>query len=98
MPDARYLWGQTKADKLKVMDYVDLTAQTSSPTAATGRMYLDNFGQINVCVDGTDWATVWKMTPRANPPQPYKGRVYMDMQYKVRVCEDGSTFTTVTTT
>ncbi len=98
MVDARFLWGRTKANQIRVTEFVDLDAQSSAPTASIGRMYLDSFGMVNVCVDGTSWATVYKMNPRANIPQPYKGRVYMDMQYKIRVCEDGSTFTTITTT
>ena len=97
MGKPRYLWGVTKMDKPLIMDYLDLTVQTAAPTASTGRVYLDEFGMVNVCVDGTTWASIYKLTPIANPPQPYKGRTYMDPSYKIRVCEDGSTFATVTT-
>jgi len=98
MSTPRYLWGKTKMDKIDVKNYIDLRPQTTDPSAASGRVFMDSFGMLRVCWDGSNFETVLKMEPRANPPQPYKGRVYMDPAYKLRVCEDGSTFTTVTTT
>lgn len=95
--EPRYLWGVTKMDRPKITQYLDLVPQSSAPAASKGRMYLDEFGMVNTCVDGTNWASIFKLTPIANPPQPYKGRAYMDPSYKLRVCEDGSTFKTVTT-
>jgi len=93
----RYLWGETKMDKARVMKYIDLEPQSSPPSGKEGRIYLDTVGMVNVCIDGTSWGSVYKLTPRTNPPGPYKGRIYMDPSYKLRISEDGSTFTTVTT-
>ncbi len=59
MSDAtRDLWGKTKADKIRLMEYIDLEAQASAPPAYPGRLYRDATGQLQICEDGTTWVEI----------------------------------------
>jgi len=54
----RMLWGKTKADKIDVMEYVDLEPQATAPSAKAGRLYADVSGNLKYCQDGTNWSTI----------------------------------------
>ena len=55
----RYLWGETKIDKVRVMEYIVLTGQSSAPTAEEGLLYRDSAtGKLKLCADGTNYETV----------------------------------------
>jgi len=55
---ARYLWGITKADKISIANYIDLTAQASAPDAFPGRLYRDSDGKLQLSEDGTNYVEV----------------------------------------
>ncbi len=59
MSDAdRYLWGTTKANRVRLMDFIDLEAQASAPDPYPGRLYRDSTGQLQLCEDGTNYVEV----------------------------------------
>jgi len=95
---ARYLWGKTKVDKVKVMNYMDWASQSAAPTAATGRMYLDQYNTIQLCTDGTTYASIFQLISTTNPPYYRKGAMFLDSAYNLRLCQDASTYKTVTVT
>ena len=95
---ARYLWGKSKVDKVKFMDYFDFQPTSTAPPIVQGRTYMDEKYMLHTCADGSTWATVWQLVATSNPPWRRHGAMYMDDSYKLRICEDGSTFKTVTTT
>jgi len=102
MGDTRYLWGRSKMNKIYVLDYIDFKPQASAPTASSGRMYMDDKYVIQVCADGTTWASLWHMVNTANPPWIRRGALYLHAAdsnglSKLKICEDGSTYRTVTT-
>ena len=55
---ARYFWGKTKMDRVRVTQWVDLDAQSSAPVAAVGRFYVDASGKMKLSEDGTVFITV----------------------------------------
>jgi hypothetical protein len=55
---ARNLWGKTKAEIVKITQYIDLKPQTTAPTASLGRVYMDASYKLRVCEDGTNYTTV----------------------------------------
>jgi hypothetical protein len=57
--DDRYLWGTTKSDRIRVMEHVILTGQSSPPDAEEGILYRDaSTGKLKLCADGTNYETV----------------------------------------
>jgi len=94
---ARFLWGKSKIDRAKVMEYIDFAPQDSAPTAVVGRIYMDDNYSLHKCMDGTSFATILDVVATSNPPTIAQGRIWIDSNYKIRICEDGNTFKTVTT-
>ena len=87
---ARFLWGWSKVDKVKVMDYIDFAPQDSAPTAVAGRLYMDDSYTFHKCMDGTSFATIFDMVPTTNPPTLKAGRVWLNSSYRIVISEDGS--------
>ena len=53
--DDRYLWGTTKADRVRVMEHIILTGQSTAPAdIEEGILYRDSStGKLKLCADGT---------------------------------------------
>ena len=56
--EARFLWGKTKMDKIRVMDYIDLERQASNPSFAHGRIFMDTNYKLKIGEDGSSFVTV----------------------------------------
>jgi len=55
----RYLWGETKCDKIRVLEHIVLAGQASAPTAEGGLLFRDSSsGKLKLCADGTNYETV----------------------------------------
>jgi hypothetical protein len=54
----RHFWGTSKMDKVRVREYLDLDEQSEAPPARTGRLYLNDSGNLLICNDGTNFVVV----------------------------------------
>lgn len=55
----RYLWGETKADRIRITDHIILTGLATPPEAEGGILYRDSAtGKLMLCADSTNFETV----------------------------------------